>query len=676
VLTASHEATGGPAPYIQASGTSIACAHVAGAAALLLQLHPSFEHDEIKATLMATSRSSDIQTGEHSPFVSVLSQGAGLIDLARAASPAVLFSPPSLSLAFAAPGGHYPLEIAVRDPRDSGAARTFDISVEHSQGMTVTTPSQLSVNAGSEVTLELLIDIAADAAPGDFEAYVYLTSNDVSVHLPIWVHVVSPIEAATVLLIDNDFSFFESYADYAGYVTDALDEIGLSYQVWNADAHFDNPHTIPPLEELQQYKVIIWLTGDNIHPDGYYVPSTPLTLCDMQILSGYLDSGGRILAIGQNLAESSDVNPNTDPTWGRSDFYHSYLGAHWLAGSLFDPNEEGNFPPQAGPGAVGLPDTFLSGVQLHLGGVGDGASNQTSIDEIAPGGVADGSDLDLVQPLLVAVDGQPLANGYVAVAKSDEPILEKESASIPYRSVYYSFGFEGINNTSTTTTRIDFLASTLDWLLDEVSVDLDQGIISSRNELTYISCSAVSSVGAEILSYRWDLGEGQTVTSDEPTIAHCFSSRGQHAIAVEATDSLGHKAVAQSTVTIVKGGSSTLAVSSPSVFRAEELSYTVVARNTDAEAISFSFSLPAFGRMLNWALIRSWLQQSSMPMRIALAGSYIRASGLRYTCPLSLNRERISTRKGDVEHGVSQSRELWRQSLCSGLGDRSVWAPR
>ncbi|MBC7317464.1 MAG: hypothetical protein H5T70_13655, partial [Chloroflexi bacterium] len=180
------------------------------------------------------------------------------------------------------------------------------------------------------------------------------------------------------------------------------------------------------------HDVILWLTGDNVHPDGYYVPSTPMTARDQELLMAYLEQGGRLLAVGQNLAEASDVNPDADPTWGRSRLYHHYLGAHWLQGALYG----GGFPPSQTASLYGLPGTFLEGVALDVGNVGTGADNQSSIDEIAPGGLADGSDADLVKAILFASGGQPVNGGIVGVAKAAEPSLEKPTPDLAYRTLY------------------------------------------------------------------------------------------------------------------------------------------------------------------------------------------------------------------------------------------------
>ena len=595
VLSAYHDTNSSTIPYAQLGGSSMACAHVAGAAALLLQAHPLWGHDEIKSALMATARISNIHAEGSSTPASVLTGGAGLVDLSLASNPALLFSPPSLSISQAVPGEHYSLQLALRDPRTHGATRTYDILTESGSNINITMEPHVVIGANSNMTIDVIVDIPIDTPSGDAEADLHFMSGELDVHVPIWVHIVPPIKEADVLLIDNDFSLFESYVDYSGYVIDALEEAGISYQVHDADQYFDCPQTIPDLEELQEYDVVIWLTGDNTHSDGYYAVSTPLTALDMQILASYLDSGGHIIAMGQNFAQASDVNESEDATWGRADFYHNYLGAHWIQGSLFDPEDEGRFPPQGSAGVIGLPDSFLAGMALHLGPVGDGASNQSSIDEIASGGVPDGSDLDLVHPVLLTLEAIPLEAGYVGVAKSDEPTLEDETVSIPYRSVYYSFGFEGINNALGTTSRSQFLKRTIDWLLDQASVTLGDEIVSSVNTLTQIGCQAKSSLGAENVSYRWRLDSesgSQIVNSSVPTITHTYSERGTYPLAVEVTDSLGHKAIAHSTVTIVAGGTSTFAASRSEARRGEEIAYQITVRNTEANALSMSLSLP------------------------------------------------------------------------------------
>ena len=74
--------------YTTYSGTSQATPQVAGAAALLMQEHPDWSWDRVKATL--------IDTADMSPFTATYIQGGGRIDLARATTATLAATTPSV----------------------------------------------------------------------------------------------------------------------------------------------------------------------------------------------------------------------------------------------------------------------------------------------------------------------------------------------------------------------------------------------------------------------------------------------------------------------------------------------------------------------------------------------------------------------------------------------------
>jgi len=82
--------------YTSASGTSMATPHVAGAAALLLQMHPNWEPLYIKAALMNWAKSLS--------SVDVLDQGAGRIDCSNSANASALVIQPSSSFGIVTEG--------------------------------------------------------------------------------------------------------------------------------------------------------------------------------------------------------------------------------------------------------------------------------------------------------------------------------------------------------------------------------------------------------------------------------------------------------------------------------------------------------------------------------------------------------------------------------------------
>ncbi|MBB5958325.1 subtilisin family serine protease [Saccharothrix tamanrassetensis] len=78
------------ATHVALSGTSMATPHVAGAAALLAQQHPDWTGAQLKATLVASAK--------NNPDLTVLDQGTGRIDLAKAITTAVTSDPVSVGL--------------------------------------------------------------------------------------------------------------------------------------------------------------------------------------------------------------------------------------------------------------------------------------------------------------------------------------------------------------------------------------------------------------------------------------------------------------------------------------------------------------------------------------------------------------------------------------------------
>ncbi|MBC7237028.1 MAG: hypothetical protein H5T69_14400 [Chloroflexi bacterium] len=346
--------------------------------------------------------------------------------------------------------------------------------------------------------------------------------------------------------------------------------------VHEADAYYGQPQTIPNLEVLAQFPVILWLTGDNKFPDGYFTVSTPLTAIDQQLLANYLDQGGRLLAIGPNVAEASDVNPSDDPAYGRSLLYHGYLGAHWIQGDLITTGSATSCL------VAGTSGTWLSSLSVSF----PSGDPFLSIDEIGPGGLADGSDADLVQEVMAALKG-----GTVAVAKSDEPRLEDPDADIPYRTILFSFPAH-LSGESCASLH-DLLGRAYAWLSDEVTVTLPHEMIGAPGALTSLTVQANSSHGTPLNLFRWSLtGSRQpVVSSSSPTISPIYDQEGSYPLLVEATDDLGHSAIARGTVLIITGGASEFSGIPDRAKIGDLVTYRIVPRNVQAQPITMTVSV-------------------------------------------------------------------------------------
>lgn len=297
--------------YGQASGTSMAAPHVAGAAALVLQEHPTWTPGEIKSALMSTSQYLDIYNADGSP-AQPLDIGAGRLDLTNAFDPGVILDPPSLSFGEIVNGSTDVITFTVRSV--AAATETYDLSTLYTgdgftqtttlDGFTLSTDS-IELDPGETISVGVTFDSTEGMGIGDNQGYIILESDNYHAHLPAWARVAPPA-TGDVLLIDNDLSSIFTTTDYRDYYTAALDELGISYDVWDADANFGSATSIPHAAVLSSYEAVILFTGDNFYPDGSFTVPTPLTQQDMNRLNEYANGGGVLIVMGQDATAVMD----------------------------------------------------------------------------------------------------------------------------------------------------------------------------------------------------------------------------------------------------------------------------------------------------------------------------------------------------------------------------------
>jgi hypothetical protein len=524
-----------PAPFTgfgPQSGTSMATPHVAGAAALLLDLHPGWSPAQVKSALMTTATTDVFLDTTQSVPAGVLQRGAGRIDLAAAANPGLTLDQPSLSGGEVAAGTEQ--EFTIKAKGTNWKRSRWNVTTTASDGLTITASrSLLFVSGHKRVSLGVTVTADAGAAPGDYDGEVVLTNAATGqrLHVPVWLGV-RPAPTTDVLLVDDDASGFGvGLADYSAAYRAALDNLGVSYDYLDVTQEF-----FPAALDLYDYRAVVMFTGDNntFNFSGLF-PT------DQDALAQWLDSGGRLWLAGQNIAESTDSNTFESASLGRARLYHGYGGVRYVDGSIFD----GAAPS---PSATGL--GIMAGIELDLSPNGDGIDNQTSIEAADPMANNDTFQAaDTMTPLFdPAGDGEPMGSA-IGWSRGSEPSLDEERVMFDYRTISSGFGLEGVNGADE---QADVAGRTLDWLLDELTVDVDVQSSRSRgshhkskNKEVTLTATATSSVGADIVQYRWDFGDrSRIVTTDEPTVTHRYRSSKTYDARVEVTDSLGHMTVA------------------------------------------------------------------------------------------------------------------------------------
>lgn len=151
---------------------------------------------------------------------------------------------------------------------------------------------------------------------------------------------------------------------YLDYYTEALDEAGYAYDIWDVDLQGVPTHA----EVLSHYQAAVWYTGDDFAPT---VPYDLLTHAEESIaFRDFLNySNGRLFATGQDLAWISAVYGQLEEV--PDDFFQYYLGAYMdIDTGGIDPVSQTPYDVRGADG-----DPVFDGLNFSIQG-GSGAGNQ------------------------------------------------------------------------------------------------------------------------------------------------------------------------------------------------------------------------------------------------------------------------------------------------------------
>jgi len=167
------------------SGTSMATPHVAGAAAVLKQRHPSWTPAQIKSALELTG--APVRAPSGGSEVSAMREGGGRIDLPRADDPLIFTTPTSLSFGLVGRGATATQSLTLSDAGGGTTGWTAAVAAQATPRGSTLALSQ----PGPGATLTLTT--AADAAEGDGYGFVTLTRGTDVRRVPYWFHVEAPL---------------------------------------------------------------------------------------------------------------------------------------------------------------------------------------------------------------------------------------------------------------------------------------------------------------------------------------------------------------------------------------------------------------------------------------------------------------------------------------------------
>ncbi|MEV0734201.1 S8 family serine peptidase [Polymorphospora sp. NPDC050346] len=233
--------------YFAGTGTSMAAPHVAGAAALLLEANPDWKATQLKETLMATAAPN--------PAYDVFAQGTGFLDVAKALGRPVTVSPPSLSLGvlewphIEEPSGR---TLTYRNPGDRPVTLDLALEGDAPEGLLTLSASTLTVPAGGEATVQVVVDERASTSYGLFKGRLVATGGDVKLQTPFSVYHEEPAAGLAISAVDRTGQTPgtvmielvnpdpQNYASHTFYSASASIRVPLNSS-WRLSAYIENP---------------------------------------------------------------------------------------------------------------------------------------------------------------------------------------------------------------------------------------------------------------------------------------------------------------------------------------------------------------------------------------------------------------------------------------------------
>ena len=170
------------------SGTSMASPHVAGAAALLRQRHPTWTVAQIKSALVLTGVPV-YQEGTRTE-VSTTREGGGMINLPRADAPLVFASPTRISLGVLKRGDQASESVRLTDAGDGAGEWAVQLRLQRAApGVAFTLEPTVQVPG----RLQLAVRIAAAARDREVTGFVILRNGQHTRRIPVWLRVAVPV---------------------------------------------------------------------------------------------------------------------------------------------------------------------------------------------------------------------------------------------------------------------------------------------------------------------------------------------------------------------------------------------------------------------------------------------------------------------------------------------------
>jgi subtilisin family serine protease len=212
--------------YTMLSGTSMATPHVSGAAALLLDAHPSWTPLQVKEALANYAK--DIGSN-------VLQQGSGRIDVCKAATASIVGNS-SVSFGAVSLNTIYTSSITLQNLADDDVSATLSVETWFIGDGTVYPAASLSISSiyfspGATNTVELTLNTGVGLPSGYFEGRITVTFGTSNISIPLFFCIVSQVN---VEVVDQSGAKLMAAVSLIDATTGQI----VSFSSESAEAHF------------------------------------------------------------------------------------------------------------------------------------------------------------------------------------------------------------------------------------------------------------------------------------------------------------------------------------------------------------------------------------------------------------------------------------------------------
>jgi len=426
------------------SGTSFSSPRIAGVAALVKQLNPSWKPEDIKsAIVISAERLSTLAS------LSGMERGGGHVNVGKAMSLPIIITPSTLSWGNVLIDDVTELQKTVQLRNFSEQIQSVSISPELSNNEWIQSvdvfPTQIDLAPFDSIDVLVRMRFSPPERPGeikdtDGDIVIGIGSQQESLRVPIWARIMKvpsapPDESpgqSSILLIDDDGGH-----SHENQYIDAINFAGYEATLWD----IRTLNAYPSLQYMQKFQGVLWFlstTSLNAPRVDNVLPFNDRIRFNVE-LTKYLAQGGRLLISGMDWSDQQEQSIFAQQVLHISEFTH-------------DPFVQYSF----------IGDVLSQETTLDISGIID--------SPISRGLPVLSANFDTDFPNMTDIlllDHSNLVKPALVTNQDTEDVIGITVQTDSYRAVFFSFALERISNSRMSYNGMGIIVkNSLDWLMD------------------------------------------------------------------------------------------------------------------------------------------------------------------------------------------------------------------